>query len=77
MFLNAKQQDTIRRKMKNIKVMIVDESFMVQAKDLAQINARLKQALNSQKDFGNQHIILICDFFQQQCAYMSKIKNRK
>ena len=74
-FLNAKQQHNIHTKMKTIKVLIADKSSMIQAKDLAQINARLKHALNTSKDFGNQHVILIGDFYQQQYTYMLKTKN--
>lgn len=62
-FLNAKQQHSIHINMKTVKVLIVDKSSMIQAKDLAQINAQLKQTLNTSKDFENQHVILIGDFY--------------
>ena len=62
--LSADVANTIRSKLQDLKVLIIDEISMVGQKLLQMVNIRLQQIFNNDLDFGGVDLITIGDFNQ-------------
>ena len=54
----------IQRRLRNVKVLIIDEISMCTPVTLSRIENRLRECFDSEKPFGGLHVILLGDFWQ-------------
>ena len=63
--LNARQLSTLKDKLRNCQLVIIDEVSMVGSRILADVHHRLNQVMNTPGGyFGNLGVILLGDFYQ-------------
>ena len=64
--LNPDTCNTISARLRNLKVIIIDEISMLSSELFNQISAHCKQIFNSTQEFGGRSVIVVGDLFQLQ-----------
>lgn len=75
--IEAKQALSLQKKLKGVKLFILDEVSLLSLEELWEISHRLCHAMGSRLPFGGLHVILAGDFYQMRCVCGTPIVQTK